>query len=69
MPCAVLLFDILYRRNFGQGRYIPFFEDEILVHKSVEDRIKDTAKEKDPYKPAAFNWDLAVSSGMLKYVS
>ncbi|KAG6914652.1 hypothetical protein DXG01_016110 [Tephrocybe rancida] len=51
-------------RNFGQGRYIPFYEDEIKVHVSVKLRM-----ETDPaYIPAAYNWDVVNDSGMLTWI-
>ncbi|KAF8064899.1 hypothetical protein FPV67DRAFT_1500640 [Lyophyllum atratum] len=53
--------------NFGQGRYIPFHEDEdeIKVHISVKLRMDDP---KQRYIPAAYNWDVALKSGMLTWV-
>jgi len=53
------------RSNFGQGRYIPFHEDEIKVHISVKLRMDDP---KQKYIPAAYNWDVALKSGMLTWV-
>ncbi|KAG6864427.1 hypothetical protein C0991_009579 [Blastosporella zonata] len=51
-------------RNLGQGRYIPFYEDEINVHVSVKLRM-----ETDPtYIPAAYNWDVVSDSGMLTWI-
>ncbi|KDR69942.1 hypothetical protein GALMADRAFT_76620 [Galerina marginata CBS 339.88] len=55
-------------RNFGQGRYIPFSKNKVLVHISVQERINASTPEK-PYRPAAFNWETVVGSGMLEYVS
>ncbi|GLB44632.1 putative uncharacterized alpha/beta hydrolase domain (DUF2235) [Lyophyllum shimeji] len=52
-------------RNFGQGRYIPFYDDEIKVHVSVKIRIEAT---KGEYTPAAYNWQNVVESGMLNWV-
>lgn len=44
------------------GRYIPFSDEyKVLVHESVRDRIEN--KELS-YKPAAYNWDMVVASGM-----
>ncbi|KDR69939.1 hypothetical protein GALMADRAFT_160118 [Galerina marginata CBS 339.88] len=57
------------RRNFGLGRFIPFSGNKILVHKSVEDSINDTIDTGEKYKPAAVNWDIVKTSGMLVYVS
>ncbi|KAG6830532.1 hypothetical protein H0H92_000204 [Tricholoma furcatifolium] len=51
-------------RNFGQGRYIPFHNDQVKVHISVKLRMEtDTA-----YTPAAYNWDVVSDSGMLTWV-
>ncbi|KAF8064175.1 hypothetical protein FPV67DRAFT_1420072 [Lyophyllum atratum] len=50
-------------RNFGQGRYIPFYEDEIKVHISVKLRM-----EAEGYIPAAYNWDDVEKSDMLTWV-
>ena len=62
-----MFFDIS-RRNLGQGRYIPFQEDEINVHISVKERIEETQKEKNKYTPSAYNWEVVRESGMLTYV-
>ncbi|KJA24882.1 hypothetical protein HYPSUDRAFT_76229 [Hypholoma sublateritium FD-334 SS-4] len=52
--------------NFGMGRYIPFSDDyEVLVHRSVKQRIDQEALK---YKPAAFNWDMVDDSGMRVWV-
>jgi hypothetical protein len=56
------------RRNFGQGRYIAFFDEQVKVHSSVRERIKETANNETPYTPSAYNWDLVQTSGMLTYV-
>ncbi|KAF5376139.1 hypothetical protein D9615_007706 [Tricholomella constricta] len=50
-------------RNFGQGRYIPFHNDEIKVHVSVKIRQKDKG-----YTPAAYNWKDVIESDMLIWV-
>lgn len=54
------------RRNFGQGRYIPFDGERIKVHHSVQLRMKDP--EIKGYKPMANNWDVVKDSGMLEWV-
>ncbi|KAK2467670.1 hypothetical protein APHAL10511_000525 [Amanita phalloides] len=50
-------------RNFGRGRYIPFYKNRILVHNSVKLRI-----DKCGYKPKAQNWKTVKDSPMLQYV-
>lgn len=55
------------RTNWGHGRCIPFYENKIYVHKSVEHRINDEKGEK--YTPKAVNWDEVAKSPMLEYVS
>ena len=50
-----------YRRNFGRGRYIPFYENQVRVHESVEKRINNVR-----YTPKASNW--AEISPIIKYV-
>jgi len=54
--------------NFGQGRYIPFYDDQVKVHISVKKRIEETKTSENPYMPAAYNWDVVHDSGMLTYV-
>ncbi|KAF8723155.1 hypothetical protein AX14_009515 [Amanita brunnescens Koide BX004] len=54
-------------RNFGRGRYIPFYKDQILVHKTVDVRINTAGQRR--YKPKARNWDTVEKSPMLKYVT
>jgi len=51
-------------RNFGTGRYMPQSDDEVKVHVSVLERIREAK----PYKPAAYNWDDAVESEMVRWV-
>ncbi|KAF8335121.1 hypothetical protein F5887DRAFT_989621 [Amanita rubescens] len=53
------------RANWGRGRHIPFYENKIYVHKSVECRIDS----KEKYTPKADNWDTVAKSPMLEYVS
>jgi uncharacterized protein (DUF2235 family) len=53
-------------RNFGRGRYIPVHEGKVLVHKTVEKRMKDKKDKK--YKPKAHNWDHLNKSGVVEYV-
>ncbi|RDB19651.1 hypothetical protein Hypma_013275 [Hypsizygus marmoreus] len=55
-------------RNFGQGRYIPFHDDEVKVHISVQERMKETENDPVPYTPAAYNWGVVKDSGMLTWV-
>ncbi|KAF8340209.1 hypothetical protein F5887DRAFT_979177, partial [Amanita rubescens] len=50
--------------NFGFGRYIPFYENKILVHSTFKLRIAEQG-----YKPHAQNWDTVKDSPMLEYVS
>ncbi|KAF8325512.1 hypothetical protein F5887DRAFT_248465 [Amanita rubescens] len=50
-------------RNFGRGRYIPFNNNKILVHKSVKKRLEN---QKLNYVPAAHNWK--VVEDMIEYV-
>ncbi|KAG6837766.1 hypothetical protein H0H93_001693 [Arthromyces matolae] len=57
--------DSFGRRNFGQGRYIPFYNGEIKVHVSVKLRMQN---EENEYTPAAYNWDIVTESGMLTWV-
>jgi len=52
--------------NMGHGRYIPFYENKIYVHKSVEYRINN---KKEKYTPKAYNWNKVAKSPMLEYVS
>ena len=60
--------NVCRRANWGRGRHIPFYENKIYVHKSVEDRLNNE-EYKPKYKPKAYNWDEVVESGMIKYVS
>ena len=53
------------RRNFGRGRYIPFHENQVRVHESVEKRINDV-NSRVKYTPKASNWNEI--SPMIKYV-
>ncbi|KAF8623792.1 hypothetical protein AX17_007295 [Amanita inopinata Kibby_2008] len=50
-------------RNLGRGRYIPFYNNEIRVHESVQARMKA-----ENYTPSANNWEQVNQSPMLKYV-
>ncbi|KAF8344878.1 hypothetical protein F5887DRAFT_969295 [Amanita rubescens] len=52
--------------NMGRGRYIPFYENKIYVHKSVDYRIRH---KEEKYTPKAYNWDKVAESPMLEYVS
>lgn len=61
-----MITDNFRRCNFGRGRYIPFYKNQILVHETVKVRIE---AEKSTYKPKAWNWDTVKDSPMLKYVS
>jgi hypothetical protein len=59
------------RRNLGQGRYIPFHDDEVKVHISVKQRMEETRDPKNKqehYTPCAYNWEVVRDSGMLSYV-
>ena len=56
------------RRNFGRGRYIPFYQNEIEVHESVRTRIEETKSFLKPYTPKAHNWEQVSKSLMLNYV-
>ena len=59
-----LIADNAYRRcNLGRGRYIPFYNKKIYVHKTVKERIQKG------YQPKAHNWDTVAQSPMLQYVS
>ncbi|KAF8630318.1 hypothetical protein AX15_002991 [Amanita polypyramis BW_CC] len=57
-------------RNFGRGRYIPFYQDEIQIHESVLSRIEETKRRggSKVYVPKAHNWEQVSKSPMLKYV-
>lgn len=63
----LISYKVCNRINKGHGRYIPFYENKIYVHKSVEYRINNEKGEK--YTPKAVNWDKVVKSPMLEYVS
>ena len=58
--------NVYHRMNMGRGRYIPFYENKIYIHKSVEYRINN---KEEKYKPKAYNWDKVAKSPMLEYVS
>ena len=53
--------NIFARRNLGRGRYIPFHENEVRVHESVEKRMREVE-----YTPKAYNWKQIAP--MIKYV-
>ncbi|KAK2467677.1 hypothetical protein APHAL10511_000532 [Amanita phalloides] len=55
-------------RNLGRGRYIPFHQNEVHVHESVQLRIQETKHSDKPYVPNAHNWNQVTASSMLKYV-
>ncbi|KAF8630035.1 hypothetical protein AX15_003145 [Amanita polypyramis BW_CC] len=48
--------------NLGRGRYIPFYEDKIFVHKSVRELTSHG------YIPKVSNWEVVIKSPMFKYV-
>ena len=51
------------RVNLGRGRYIPFYNNKIYMHKTVKERIENG------YKPMARNWETVAKSPVLEYVS
>jgi hypothetical protein len=51
------------RGNLGRGRYIPFYNDKIYIHDTVQ------LLTNHGYKPKARNWDTVKKSSMLEYVS
>ena len=46
--------NVCRRRNLGRGRYIPFYNNKVYVHKTVEERIQN---KENNYKPMAHNWE------------
>ncbi|KAF8630027.1 hypothetical protein AX15_003142 [Amanita polypyramis BW_CC] len=56
------------RRNFGRGRYIPFYKDKVFVHKTVRERMEKRMKDEPVYVPRASNWKDVEDSPMLEYV-
>ena len=64
----LLMFCLPNRRNFGQGRYIPFYNNKVKVHISVQRRIEQTKGNVDAYTPQAHNWDTLQEMHMVQYV-
>jgi len=55
--------------NLGRGRFIPFHNNKIYVHKSVRERIKNMANTPEPYVPRARNWNhITQNPYMVEYV-
>ena len=45
------------RLNLGKGRTAPADKPDILVHRSVRDRMENKHLEGGPYMPRLTNWD------------
>ncbi len=65
MHLRLIAYNVYHRMNMGHGRYIPFYENKIYVHKSVEYRINN---KKEKYTPKAYNWNKVAKSPMHAFV-
>ncbi|KAF8716690.1 hypothetical protein AX14_012240 [Amanita brunnescens Koide BX004] len=61
--------------NRGQGRFIPFHKNKVLVHNSVKYRLENATEKRGnwgvsyiKYVPLARNWDNVEKSRMVEYV-